>query len=341
MKAIGVFAASLLVGSLAAPRSAHALNQSVHYDITYQACRERGGPDAFCEQVATATHNVDNEEFFDMAAHGQMRDGQSACEGAHYAAWRVFWLGQRLRPLIQQAAIYPTHRSISGFAKWLGRALHTIQDNCAHSGMPNPQHAWFSIHDFCSGAKTSPDEQPEARSCGIEETKLVMDAVFSVLADNGAVKADLANVQNDGTHRTSLHDGCAYLGDADEWDGEDRRWDNSVVRPFLRRMLVDAITKDSAKFSYVCSGLTESLLVDYEEPVDVSDGPDGCAIISIACLGKADGDAEAALEDGVPPPPEDGGCNVGGTSGLALSWLALAALLPRRRRSRHGQSASR
>lgn len=199
MKAISALVASMVVGTLLAPRTAHALDQSVQFAITYDACRERGGPDAFCEQVATATHNVDNEEFFDMAAHGQMRDGQPACEGAHYAAWRVFWLGQRIRPLTQQAAISPTHRSISGLAKWVGRALHTVQDNCAHSGMPNPQHAWFSIQDFCNGTMTSPDAQPEALQCGIEETKAVLDAVFAVLADNGAVKTDLANVRDDST----------------------------------------------------------------------------------------------------------------------------------------------
>jgi uncharacterized protein (TIGR03382 family) len=316
-----------------ATSNAYALDQSEHYDITYDACRAGGAPDVFCEQVATATHNVDNEEFFDMAAHGQMRDGQSACEGAHYAAWRVFWLGQRLRPLIQQAAIYPTHNSISGFAKWLGRALHTIQDNCAHSGMPNPQHAWYSIHDFCSGAETSPDAQPEARTCAITETRAVFDAVYSVLADNGATKAELANVRDDSRHRTNLHDGCHYLGDADNWDGEDRRWDNNIVRPFLRKMLVNAITKDNAKFEYVCQNTTEPLLVDYDAPVDVSDGPDGCAIISIVCLGKADGDEEAMLEDGVPPPPDDeGGCSTThATSGLAM-WLGLAFVIGRRRR---------
>jgi hypothetical protein len=313
--------------------NAYALDQSVHYDITYKACRERGGPEPFCDQVATATHNVDNEEFFDMAAHGQMRDGQAACEGAHYAAWRVFWLGQRIRPLTQQAAIIPTHQSISGLAKWIGRALHTVQDNCAHSGMPNPQHAWYSIQDFCSGTESSPDAQPEALQCGIEETKAVLDAVFSVLADNGAVKADLANVKDDSRHRTSLKDGCHYLDDADHWDGEDRRWDNNVVRPFLRRMLVDAITKDGARFEYVCSGLTESLLVDYDAPVDVSDGPDGCVIVDIACaIGKAD----ESLASDVPPPPgeEEGGCNAAGASGGVLLWLAMLAIIRPRRRHR-------
>ena len=322
-----------VIGVLAPTRRAYALDQAVHYEITYDACHERGGPDAFCEQVATATHNVDNEEFFDMAAHGQMREGQAACEGAHYTAWRVFWLGQRIRPLAQQAAIYPTHQSISGLAKWLGRALHTIQDNCAHSGMPNSQHAWYSIHDFCSGTATSPDAQPEALQCGIEETKVVFDAVFGVLADNGAVKADLANVQDDSRHRTSLKDGCHYLDQADDWNGEDRRWDNNVVRPFLRRMLVDAITKDNARFAYVCEGLTESLLVDYVEPVDVSDGPDGCAIVSIGCaIGKADGEG---LGDGVPPPPdEDAGCNASGASGGVVLWLAMFAIMRKRGRRR-------
>jgi uncharacterized protein (TIGR03382 family) len=159
-----------------------------------------------------------------------------------------------------------------------------------------------------------------------------MDAVFSVLADNGAVKADLANVQDD-----SLHDGCHYLGDADNWDGEDRRWDNNVVRPFLRRMLVNAITKDDARFEYVCTNTTESLLVDYDAPVDVSDGPDGCAIISIACVGKADEGSEPMVEDGVPPPPGDdeGGCSTTHAGSGLVMWIGIAFTAFRRRRRSH------
>jgi hypothetical protein len=314
-----------------ASTNAFALDQKVHYEITFDICRQAGGPEAFCEQVATATHNVDNNEFFDMAAHGQMRDGQSACDGANYAIWRVFWLGQRIRTLAQQAAISPTHNSISGLAKWMGRALHTVQDNCAHSGMGNPQHAWFSIQDFCNGTKTSPDAQPEALQCGKEETRAVMDAVFSVLADNGAVKADLANVEDDSRHRTSLHDGCHYLGEADNWNGEDRRWDNSIVRPFMRRELVDAITKDNAKHGWVCYSAPDGLLTSYANDVDVSDGPDSCAIVSIACLGKADG--EDGIEGDVPEPPESSGCNAGGANASWLFLLGLAGTMRRRRRS--------
>jgi uncharacterized protein (TIGR03382 family) len=330
MKLPGLLAASLVITGVCA-RDAYALDQSVHFEITYDACIARGGPDAFCEQVATATHNVDNEEFFDMAAHGQMADGQAACTGAHYAAWRVFWLGQRIRPLAQQAAIFPTHASISGLAKWMGRALHTVQDNCAHSGMPNPQHAWYSVQDFCHGTETSPDAQPEALQCGIEETNALLDAVFEVLADNGAIKADLANVQDDHRRLTTLKDGCHYLDDADNWDGEDRRWDNLVVRPFLRRMLTEPILRDNARFEYVCANLTESLLVDYDLPVDVSDGPNDCAIVDIACtLGKADGEE---ISD-VPTPPEDaeGGCNASGAGTGTLLWLGVVALGFRRRR---------
>jgi len=47
----------------------YALNQSVHYQISYDSCMARGAPEAFCDQVATAAHNVDNSEFNILAAH--------------------------------------------------------------------------------------------------------------------------------------------------------------------------------------------------------------------------------------------------------------------------------
>src|SRR5678816_2190484 len=107
---------------------AFALNQSVHYQIAYDSCVAHGGPRAFCDQVAVADHNVDDYEFNIMAAHSQMENGQSACDGANAAIWRVFWFGQQIRHSIGAVIYRDTTANISTLAQFLGRALHAVQD---------------------------------------------------------------------------------------------------------------------------------------------------------------------------------------------------------------------
>jgi MYXO-CTERM domain-containing protein len=98
----------------------------------------------------------------------------------------------------------------------------------------------------------------------------------------------------------------------------------------MRNELISAISNDDAQHGWVCSSAPDGLLVSYDNDVDVSAGPAGCAIVSIGCLGKADGEGSGTIGD-VPPPPETGGCSAGGAG--AAGWLvALAALAPRRRR---------
>ena len=61
------------------------------------------------------------------------------------------------------------------------------QDNCAHSGVPNTQHAWFSLSDSCLDTTLSPDIQPEAQKCAKEQSVLALDA-FVVAYKAAALK---------------------------------------------------------------------------------------------------------------------------------------------------------
>jgi hypothetical protein len=325
----------LVIGAVfvlyAAP--AYALNQSVHYQISYDSCMARGAPEAFCDQVATAAHNVDNSEFNILAAHSQMENGQTACDGADTAIWRGFWFGQQIRHTVGAVVYDNSTEHITTLAQYVGRTLHLVQDNCAHSGMPNPQHAWKSLDDVCHGTMESPDTVPEAAVCAREETDAVLDAVFASLSDWGAEKELLSNIEDHGNALTSYLDACNYLGSASLWDGVDRRWDNTIVRPRMRSEIVAAIASDDAQHVYVCDTTNDGLLVGYDADVDVSNGPNKCAGISLVCLGKADGDLPAQ-PDTVPGPQDHGGCNTGGGGSLFVFSLAALALGTRRVRTR-------
>ena len=65
----------------------------------------------------------------------------------------------------------------------LGRALHSLQDNCGHHGMVDPPHAFLAVEDTCSGTGEHPDSQDDALACAREETRGV-SAGFSSLADS-------------------------------------------------------------------------------------------------------------------------------------------------------------
>jgi hypothetical protein len=266
---------------------AFALNQSVHYQISVDACTAAGGPATFCEQVGVAAHNVDDYEFNDLSAHSQMEVGQSACDGANAAIWRVFWFGQQIRTAAQTAAVNPSHNTISTLAQYLGRALHTVQDNCAHSGMGNPEHAWKSLSDVCHGTQSSPDLVPAAAQCAREETAIVLDAVFGVLEDNGAVKATLDDVETEHNHLTNYLDACHFLSSANDWNGVDYRWDNTIVRPYMRNEIVSAITRSDAQHGWVCDSAPDGLLISYDPDVDTSGGANSCVAISLFCIGRA------------------------------------------------------
>ena len=337
--------AALLLGAITSSSTASALNQSKHFDVTVQSCTHAGLPPAFCQRVGVEVYNVDANEFNDLSAHSQIPADSTACDAANASLWRVFWLGGQLRAATVAAGYSPSVDQHDRIAQHLGRALHTVQDNCAHSGMPNPQHAWHSLSDVCQGTTESPDLNPAAFSCASAETDAVLSAFIDVLHDNGGDFAQLATISaEDDKHWPAYPDVCAFLGSAGEWNGQDRRWDNSVVRPALTAQLVQGLRgADSSQFARVCSGYDDGVLPAYSESDrDTSGGAQSCIKIHTFCLGKADGAATAE-----PPPYEPtpvapatsvrGGCAVGGDAPApsALAILGLFVGLVTRRRPRH------
>lgn len=341
---------ALVVGALTIASSAHALNQSKHQEIAVASCTAAGLPSAFCKRVGVEVYNVDANEFNDLSAHSQIPDGATACDAANNSLWRAFWLGEQIRAVTIAVGYAPSHDKDTALAQHLGRALHTIQDNCAHHGMPNPQHAWHSLKDVCKGTKESPDIVPAAFECARTETDAVFGALIDVLHDSGGDFAQLADVSTeDDTHWPAYGDVCAFLGSAGSWDGQDRRWNNDVVRPALTANLVAAIGGAAeSQFTRVCTSWNDDVSNNYSDrDLDTSGGAQSCVKIHTFCLGKADG---AVAE---PPPWETAatpmtkpavhsGCSVApgaapsASSPLAALLLVVGAvpLLTSRRRRR-------
>ena len=318
--------------------AAHALNQAEHQQLAHDGCVAHGLPDRFCRQVGVEAYNVDHYEWDDPSAHAQMADDGTACDGANASMARELSLGQEIRRRIENLAYSPSRSENDALARAIGRALHTVQDNCAHAGMPNVQHAWASMSDTCDGTSISPDVQPEAIDCARSATDVVMGTVVDTMSDWGLEKSSLAQTDVGGTHWPSYGDVCSFLGEAGTWNGGDRHWDNSIVDPALRSVLTWAITSDNAYAWDVCYDAPDGIVVSLANDVDVSGGPPSCVKISVFCLGKADGASEA------PPPWEAddvvdastaGGCQAsGGAGGGGLGFAAIAAMLAFRRRRR-------
>ena len=344
-EAIVVAAAALLAAS-----PARALNQSKHYDITVASCTRAGLPSAFCNRVGAEVYNVDANEFDDLSAHSQIPDGATACDAANATLWRVFWLGEQVRASAIAVGQKATKSGNDAVAQALGRALHSIQDDCAHSGMPNPQHAWHSLSDVCQGTTESPDVQPAAFVCAAGETDAVFSAFIDMVHDVGADFTALRTIDtDDDKHWPAYGDVCDFLGSASHWDGVDRRWNLDVVRPALTDRLVRALYgADASQFNYLCTGTDDNVEALYSDADrDISGGAQSCLEIHTFCLGKADGvaaDAEPPPYEANDPAPTpaagasmQGGCSVAAAAtspssqAMPLALLVVALLLLRRR----------
>jgi hypothetical protein len=307
--------------------SAVALTQKNHAAISETACRNAGFGAAFCKRVADEAYNTDADEFEDLAAHAQPDDGMSACTAASRTTARLLDLGREARTALRDLRTRPSDRVLGAkAARALGRALHTVEDNCAHNGMPNPQHAWFSLNDACYFTSTSPDAAPAAYSCAQTEAAAIMGAMRRA-AD--ALGVDRAQLAADTVRRRwpRAIEACAFLALGDDWDGRDRRWNNQITVPAFRAQLADALTNDSSSLATICgAGQT---LTRPAVNVDTSDGPNLlCAAVVGFCDGNdnADGEAEPPWEtddeDGPGFGEASGGCAAGATCG----WLAIAGV---------------
>src|SRR5262249_47822173 len=158
------------------PRDAHALKAAAHAEITRTQCGRTGLPPTFCARLATEVQNVDATEWTKLEAHAQIDRGQTACEAAGAAATRLVTLGSAVRAALAGSAVDASVFAGDAIAQNLGRALHTIQDNCAHHGQPNPQHAWHTLRSRCAFTGEDPDSQQEALTCAWAETDQIMAA---------------------------------------------------------------------------------------------------------------------------------------------------------------------
>lgn len=337
-----VFATTLLVGS-----SAHALNQSKHYDITVASCTAAGLPSAFCSAAGAADYDVDANEWNDLSAHSQIPNDSDACTAANNSLWRAFWFGEQIRAAALGIASSPSQSGVDTLASDVGRVLHTVQDDCAHAGMPNPQHAWHSLKDTCQGTTESPDIQPAAYACARTETDALFAGLVDVLHDNGGVVSSLARASGVGKSWPAHGDVCDFLASAKTWDGLDRRWDLSIVRPAMTAQLLAALDGASdEQFQRVCA-TAEDILPRMSDPqLDTSGGAQSCLGVHIYCLGKADENAmpepppwETEETAAVTPAPVmSGGCSFGGAApppaAPTLVALALFGLLGRALRRR-------
>lgn len=332
-----IAALGALVGA-AAP--AHALKPSTHADITQRACAAAGLPPMFCARAATEDYNADAHEWDDLHAHAQIDAGETACDAADLTALRLWRLGDELRRALAATAGAPTEDGVGRAGIALGRALHTIQDNCAHHGMPNPQHAWYSLTDFCEGTRLSPDVQADAAACARTETAAIMTAVAAAIRTTGVsgplggYACPLEPHGGDTTQRTICDarflpapwDACEFLGSAADWDGTDRQWGNARVVPALRAAFTAGLAGHAAPAS-ICGGDEAALAPAVSAPVvDVSAGTPTCTRANVLCLGSADHDDHPFADDDELAEPDAGGCAVGGHArglGLALALLAL------------------
>ncbi len=332
----GLVVTSVLV---AANAPAYALKQSAHQSISRQACDDAGLPAEFCERLGIAAYDVDRYEWDTPAAHAQMEPGQSVCDGANATLTRVRDLGISVRNDLALVATAPSADRAEQVAIELGRALHTVQDNCAHRGMPNPEHAWDSISDTCTGTKLSPDTRPDAFSCARDETEIIMDSFVAAMDEAGVHNGDLSKVNEGFTHWPTHGDVCDFLASATEWDGQDRGWNNEIMSPALRDQLTGAFASAEPPAIDACADGASALEAAPAKPVDIATGVPSCPGIHLYCFGKADGADE-------PPPWDDGstgeddlqpaGCAAGSGSGAgaaALMLLLVGLAATRRRRA--------
>ncbi len=331
--------------------SAHALKPGTHADLAKQSCLAEGLPSSFCQRLATEDYNTDSREWEDLRAHAQIDAGETACVAADRTAARLWQLGSDLRQHLASVRARATDTNVGLAATAVGRALHTIQDNCAHRGMPNPQHAWFSLSDFCLGTELSPDIQADALRCARSETDAVMQLISDAVRDSGTSSALAAEscppAPSTGPRDTQEQpicqqrflpgpiDACRFLGGAKDWDGIDRTWANVVVAGALHQAFAAGLA-GAPNLDSVCGGDESVLSSAVSQPMlDVSGGAPTCSKAKLLCLGKAD-DAENPFfdhdHDGVTEDESTGGCSTGGGGGGALVVFA-GLLISRRRRA--------
>ena len=324
-------------------RSAGAISEVKHYQLAIRECARAGLPPSFCNRIAVGDHNVDKVDWFEMPAHAQTPDGVTLCDGANMTLQFVQDRARRLRLALgalkeagSDANLQTRETLVDEIGQQLGRALHAIQDNCVHRGISNPHHAWLSLEKDCQGGSRNPDDQTDGQQCASDETGPVMDAVVAVMESMGLAPPDLAVTPKSPLRWANRDDLCEYFGSASDWDGQDRRWDASMMVPATRDAFLAGLRGDSESVNDVCAGGGVAMSAKALDPhEDVSSGPPSCASFELRC---ASWTAPAAFGSGLVQ--VDGavqGCSAASPStadtGL-LAGVALPLLLVRRGRAR-------
>jgi MYXO-CTERM domain-containing protein len=346
----------VLLGSLLLPSTASALAQTQHKSISITACTAAGLPADFCDEVGAAAYNVDLYEWDLLAAHAQPEEGQSQCDAAYAVTSRVQSLAKELRTLLQTPGVTISAESLRSIALAFGRTLHTLQDNCAHSGMPNIEHAWFSLSDACLNTQSSPDLQPEATQCAEQETKVAFEAFVAAYQQASLFPGDFLMYKESTDLAPNFWPPrggvCDFLKGAGSWDGQDRRWNNAVVVPALESQLYTSLVVDpGAPPLDLCATNPDAIALEPAPPVDVSQKMGWCTSIQLYCSGKADGlDSKPPWETGAATTTpassgaSEGGCTVQPAT-PAGSWptalLAALGLALGRSRRRVGRTVGR
>lgn len=289
--ALVLVAASVGVGCSAAPSedgptaetTASSLETKDHSKITGASCVAAKLPAAFCTRLQQEAFNVDHNEWTDLSAHSQTELGQSTCDAAAATQKRLHDLGGEVRALLASDHDAAPAALANDLAHALGRAMHTIQDNCAHSGMTNEQHAWLDDEDVCVADNMNPDTKPAALQCAREESAAVMaafhDALVAAKLDPETLGSATAITENN----PSRAQACAFIKGWKKWDGVDSRWDNDKTRKSFRHILTTAFEKDVTPTD-LCAGGASITSPTQEPTIDVTDP--WCPGLSLFCIGE-------------------------------------------------------
>jgi hypothetical protein len=310
----------LLLPIVLAATPAWALEPAKHRSLAEKACADVRLPSAFCRRMGQEAYQTDYREWTNLSAHAQRELGEDRCTAADAAQNRV---DQLAREVI--AKVHALDYDAGAVA--LGRAIHTLQDECAHHGMTNQEHSYLSLTQTCTAQNVSPDVQPEALACAQSRTRDAFVAVAAALAGTRWDYVDRICLDFDDRDTCAQavlptpSMACDFLAEHSDWDGDDSRWNGDLVGPALLAAFEGGLRGDAAP-PPMCGADDKALDPVAPHPY-VANREAGCGLIDVTCLGKTDDAGDGGDST-------NGGCS---TSNGAPGWIVLLALLARRKRA--------
>jgi hypothetical protein len=281
LAALGVAMAACGAETEVVVQTDSALKTEDHRTIAVEHCVRAGFHDAFCARVGAEAFVVDAQEWERPWMHAMPIDGQSHCDAAAEVQEHLARRGREIRAALAGATL--GRRETEAIAEALGRTLHTLQDNCAHEGMSNQQHAWHSVRSFCEHTGEDPDLSPAALACAANETKLVFRAMKEAFRANGKDPASLWEAHDMSAPQPGLAHVCEFVGEWSAFDGRDSRWDIAITGPVFRDTFTRAMLED-ANVAPACEGRASlALAIPHPRPrVSALDDPT-CTPIRLLC----------------------------------------------------------